>query len=96
MEDMVGGAGKDLSECEGEFKAGDVAIAFDGVDALAGDADGVGELLLGQAASGAKLFNSICDCGRHVKRTFQIRVARTEVDVKPAFHFVGETGDFWG
>ena len=60
---MIGGAGKDAGEDEGEFEAGNVAVALDGVDALAGDTDGLGELLLGPSAGGAEFFDAVCDGG---------------------------------
>ena len=59
LEDMVGGAGEDAGEDEGELKAGDVAVALDGVDALAGDTDGLGELLLSPSAGGAEFLDTV-------------------------------------
>ena len=44
LEDLVGGAGKDAGKDQRQFQAGHVAIALNGVDALAGDAGGVGQL----------------------------------------------------
>jgi len=69
---VVGGTLKNAREGEGELEAGDVAVTFDGVDALAGDANGVGELFLCPAAGCAEFLNAICDGVRHVKLTFHI------------------------
>ena len=59
LEDFIGGAGEDTRKDEGELEAGNVAVAFDGVDTLAGDADSLRELLLGPTAGGAEFFDSI-------------------------------------
>jgi hypothetical protein len=59
LEDAVGGTGEGSGEDESQFEAGDVAVALDGVDALAGDTDGVSELLLGPSASVAELFDTV-------------------------------------
>ena len=59
LEDFIGWAGEDTRKDEGKFEAGDVAVAFDGVDALAGDANSLSELLLGPTAGGAEFFDSI-------------------------------------
>jgi hypothetical protein len=59
LEDVVCGAREDFGEGKGEFEAGDVATALDGVDALAGDANGLGELLLGPVAGGAEFLDAV-------------------------------------
>ena len=59
LKDLVGGAGKDEGKGKGEFETGDVAVSLDGIDALPGDADGLGELLLRPTAGGSKFFDSI-------------------------------------
>jgi len=69
---VIGGALKNACEGEGKLEAGDVTIAFDGVDALAGNANGVGELFLCPAADGAEFLDAIFDGGRHVKLTFHL------------------------
>jgi len=61
LEDFIGWAGEDTRKDEGKFEAGDVAVAFDGVDALAGDADSLSQLLLCPTAGVAEVLDSVCD-----------------------------------
>ena len=63
------------AKVESQFQARHIAVAFDGVDALAGDAGGLGQLLLGPAEGDAEFLDAICDGLSHVKLTFQLRVA---------------------
>jgi len=87
MEDLVGGAGEDARKRERQLEAGHVTIALDGVDALARDARGLGELFLGPAGGDAKFLDVIDDGRRHVKPTFQGRLAVFWNDVKFARHY---------
>jgi hypothetical protein len=66
-EEMVRGALEHASERERERKAWYVSVVFDGVDALAGDADLIGKLLLRPSVFRAHLSNSIANRGRHVR-----------------------------
>jgi hypothetical protein len=59
LKDVVCGAVKNPREGESEFEAWNVAVALDGVDALAGDTNGVGKLLLGPASDGAEFLDAI-------------------------------------
>jgi hypothetical protein len=59
--DFVRGATKYLDESESQKKAWHIAMAFAGVDALAGDAHKVGQLLLGPPSCIAKLFDPVVD-----------------------------------
>ena len=87
VEDLVGGAGEDAGEDEGQLQAGHVAVALDGVDALAGDAGGLGQLLLRPAAGGAEFLDAVCDGGLSCKADFPNQSSREDLNVKPAFHF---------
>ena len=51
-----------------------VTVAFDGVDALAGDPHRGGQLLLGPAPLAAKLLDPVCDRFSHVKFAFHFNV----------------------
>lgn len=59
LEDFFYGAGKDSGEPEGKLEAGDVTLAFDRINALSGDADGVCELFLGPSAGDAELLDTV-------------------------------------
>ena len=48
------GDGEDGGDAEGDLERGGVLVALDGVDGLAGNADAVGELLLGDGGFGAE------------------------------------------
>jgi hypothetical protein len=74
LKDFIGGAGEDLCKFERQFQAGHVAVALDGVDALAGDARGLRQLLLRPIAGDAQLLDPVCDRGCHVKPAFHFRV----------------------
>ena len=52
-EEFVDGLAEIGGHLEGEFGGGDELVVFDGVDGLAGDADGIGQFLLGDAEDGA-------------------------------------------
>lgn len=52
-EDLIDGLAEVGGHFEGEFGGGDELVVLDGVDGLAGDADGIGQFLLGDAEAGA-------------------------------------------
>jgi len=85
---VIGGTRKDAGEGEGQLERGHVTVALDGVDALAGDAGGVGKLLLRPALGDAKFLDAVYDGGAHVKLTFHSRVARIGFDVKPTRYYL--------
>ena len=87
MKDLIGGTAKDPSECKRQLKAGYVAVALNRVDALAGNASSLRQLLLHPSAGDAEPFDSICDCKRYVKSAFHMRVAQRIINVKLTFHF---------
>ena len=64
---QAGRAAEHARDDECERQAGDVTLALDRVDALARDADGVGELLLGPSEPGAELLHAVADGRRRVK-----------------------------
>lgn len=51
-EDLIDRLAEVGGHLEGEFGGGDELVVFDGVDGLAGDADGVGQFLLRDAEAG--------------------------------------------
>ncbi len=91
MKDGVGGAPEYMPEDEREFEAGDVAIALDRVDALAGNPRSRGELFLCPIAGKPQLFhsigNSIWIVSRHVKLTLRTSLVIIFRNVKLALHF---------
>ena len=91
---MVGGAGEDAREDQCKLEAWNIAVALDGVDALAGNTRSLRELLLRPTAGGTKLFDSVDDGWHGVKLTFQIRIAWNGFGVKLAFHFLFGLGFF--
>lgn len=52
-EELVDGLAEIGGHLEGKFGGGDELVVLDGVDGLAGDADGIGQFLLGDAEDGA-------------------------------------------
>src|SRR6202041_3467944 len=71
LKNLIGGTREDARKMQSEGQTGDIAIAFDGVDALPGNARRLGKLLLGPAACRAHFFDSIADARLHVKLAFQ-------------------------
>ena len=59
LKNLIGGTREDARKMQSEGQTGDIAIAFDGVDALPGNARRLGKLLLGPAACRAQFFDSI-------------------------------------
>src|SRR5207247_70241 len=86
-ENVVGGALEDAGEGERQRQTRHVAIALDGVDALARHADGVGELLLRPPALSAEVFDPVFDVWCHVKPTCHRNIAGCQGRVKSACHW---------
>jgi hypothetical protein len=82
-ENLIERCFEDLGKEQGEGEAGNVASALDGVNALAGDAGGGGEVLLGPCAGGAQVFYAIEDGRLHGKSAFHERMTWRAADVKP-------------
>ena len=61
LEDLFEGDFEDVGYAEGYLERGGVFIELDGVDGLAGDGDGVGEVLLGEAGGGAEVADGVGD-----------------------------------
>ena len=61
-EELVDGLAEEGGHLEGQFGGGDELVVFDSVDSLAGYADGIGQLLLGDAEDGALHADVILHC----------------------------------
>src|SRR6185437_1453217 len=59
VEDLLDGQGEDAGDAEGEGERRVVAAGLDGVDALAGDLELLGEVGLRPAAEGAEIFETV-------------------------------------
>src|ERR1700751_3214711 len=59
FEDLLDGEGEDFGDAEGEGERGVVAAGLDGVDALAGDVELLGEEGLGPATEGAEFLEVV-------------------------------------
>ena len=59
LKDCFDRQAEEASELEGERQAGIILAGLDGVDALAGDVEEVGELRLAPAAFGAQRLESV-------------------------------------
>jgi hypothetical protein len=66
-EELLDGAAEDLGEGEGEGERGDVAIALNGINALARDAGEGCEFFLGPAAGLAEVAEAVVEGWRHGK-----------------------------
>ena len=64
-EDLLDGAAEDAGEQESQGQAGDVAVALNGINALAGDSDQGSEVLLGPIEPLAEFADAIVDGGVH-------------------------------
>jgi hypothetical protein len=54
-----------MRDAEGDLERGRVLVQLDSDHGLAGDADEVGELLLGHVAVGAQFAHLVADAGGH-------------------------------
>ncbi len=73
LEDVIDGAAEDARQQKSQGEAGDIAVALNGINALAGDTDRGRQLLLGEVASGAEFADAVVDDGFHVKLAFHLK-----------------------
>jgi hypothetical protein len=65
LEDLFEWDIEDVRDPEGDLERGGVLVELDGDDGLAGDADAVGEVLLGEAVVCAEVAKGVADAGGH-------------------------------
>jgi hypothetical protein len=85
-EDLFDGASEGAGDEQGQGEGGDVAVALDGIDALAGDAGAGGEVFLRPVESLAEFADAVVEGGGHGKSAFHT-VAAWGKGVKSALLF---------